>query len=369
VPPTANTNSPPERGASPALPREANAKNAAASKNTMSGTSKVLFDQISMIILLLLRLTDNVIPRKLAMTRHSGGLRRKLELSHGKVKVHVSAVRHPFRLTLGAFLPYSCRQLMNIRLHRGWWVIRCLLAVVCCATSFGCAATALFPPSLSVESRKLDAIFESYFEAYLKLFPTFATEIGDHRYDDRLEIAISEEHIAAQKKLVAQTLDQLARIELARLDGRGRFFHGVLRYNVTDALESFKFKQHLLPVRQLASLAVEFPLLGSGSGIHPFKTVADYDNFLKRIKAFETWIDTAIGNMRRGMELGIVAPRAVIERTLPQIEAMIVDEPKASLLYHPILHAPDHFSAAERDRLARAFTSAIEQTLLPVYRD
>jgi uncharacterized protein (DUF885 family) len=219
-----------------------------------------------------------------------------------------------------------------------------------------------------VESRKLDAIFESYFEAYLKLFPTFATEIGDHRYADQLEIAISEEHLAAQRNLAQQTLDQLAQIELARLDARGRFFHGALRYNVTDALESIKFKQHLLPVRQLASLAVEFPLLGSGSGIQPFKTVADYDNFLKRIKAFETWIDTAIGNMRRGMALRIVPPRAVIERTLPQIEAMIVNDPKASLLYQPILQLPDHFSAAERDRLRRAYTATIEQTLVPAYR-
>jgi uncharacterized protein (DUF885 family) len=180
------------------------------------------------------------------------------------------------------------------------------LLVVCCAASFGCATTVRFTPAPSAESRKLDEIFESYFEAYLKLFPTFASEIGDHRYDDQLEIAISEEHIAAQKKLAEQTLGQLAQIDLASLDGRSRFFHDVLRYNITDTLESFQFKQHLMPVRQLASLAVEFPLLGSGSGIQPFKTVTDYNNFLKRIQAFDTWIDTAIGNMRRGLELGVV---------------------------------------------------------------
>jgi uncharacterized protein (DUF885 family) len=56
-------------------------------------------------------------------------------------------------------------------------------------------------------------------------------------------------------------------------------------------------------------LAVEFPLLASGTGIHPFKTVTDYENFLKRIQLFDSWIDTAIANMRRGVAMNIVQPR------------------------------------------------------------
>jgi uncharacterized protein (DUF885 family) len=82
------------------------------------------------------------------------------------------------------------------------------------------------------------------------------------------------------------------------------------------------FKQNLLPVRQLASLAVEFPLLASVNGIHPFKTVGDYENLLKRIAASRIWIDTAIGNMRAAIEVKIVQPRSVIEQTLPQLEAI-----------------------------------------------
>ena len=79
------------------------------------------------------------------------------------------------------------------------------IAIACAALS-GCALTKQISPdtyqsSKSSGSRKLHEIFESLFEAELVLFPTFATEIGDHRYDDQLEIAISEEHIAAQRRL------------------------------------------------------------------------------------------------------------------------------------------------------------------------
>ena len=92
-----------------------------------------------------------------------------------------------------------------------------------------------------------------------------------------------------------------------------------LRDNLQLALDGLRFKQHLMPVRQLASLAVEFPLLGSGAGAHPFRTVTDYENFLKRIDAFETWVDTAIANMRQGIAVGVIQPRPVIERALPQL--------------------------------------------------
>ena len=100
-----------------------------------------------------------------------------------------------------------------------------LPGMILCAIISGCTPTqirlpSIFSPGASAESRKLQEIFESYFEAYLDLYPTFATEIGDHRYDDQLEIAISEEHIAAQRRLFQHTLSRLAVIKQAEIDTR-----------------------------------------------------------------------------------------------------------------------------------------------------
>jgi uncharacterized protein (DUF885 family) len=72
--------------------------------------------------------------------------------------------------------------------------------------------------------------------------------------------------------------------------------------------------------------------------------------------------------MRRGLELGIVQPRVVVERTLPQIDAMIVADPRQSLFFQPILEMPDHFGEAENIRLTQAYTRAIEDRVVPAYR-
>ena len=57
-----------------------------------------------------------------------------------------------------------------------------------------------------------------------------------------------------------------------------------------------------------------------------------------------------------------------MERTLPQIEAMLVADAKSSWFYRPIERLSQSLSAAERERLSRAFVDAIEGSLLPAYR-
>lgn len=243
-----------------------------------------------------------------------------------------------------------------------------LSAMFCACSGTELSFPTLLKPGAAAEARTLDSIFENYFEAYLDLYPSFATEVGDHRYDDQLEIAISVEHISAQRRIFEHTLARLAAIDRDLLDSRRRLLVDVLERNLRLGLEGQKFNSHLIPVRQLASLAVEFPLFGSGTGIQPFRTVTDYDNFLKRLEIFEIWLDTAIVNLRRGMTAGLVQPRVVIDRTLPQLEAMIVTDPKASLFYQSIERMPGNFNDADRARLAQAYAATIEQRIVPAYR-
>src|SRR5690242_8823145 len=244
--------------------------------------------------------------------------------------------------------------------HRTIGHVLCLILFMASTFLSGCALldtnTPQWHQSLHFgESRRLHEIFESFFDAELALFPTFATEIGDHRYDDQLEITISAEHRAAARRLFQYGLERAATVNAALLDPQERLYREVFKRNLRVALDGLRFKPHLIPVRQLASLAVEFPLLGSADGAHPFRTVTDYENFLKRMDAFETWIDTAIANMRSGLVLGIIQPRPVIERALPQLRAMIVDAAQRSLLYQPIRRMPGDFSETDRQRLAGAY--------------
>ena len=221
---------------------------------------------------------------------------------------------------------------------------------------------------LSIESQQLRQMLEDYFEEFLKLAPLFATSIGDYRYDDQLAIVISEEQREQRRTLYRNYQSKIATIPRDRLEAGDQLILAVFERTLTRNLEALQFNQHLQPVRQLNNMAMDFPVIGSGTGLHPFKSVTDYDNFLNRIDKFPIWVDTAIANMRKGMEVGIVQPKVVIERTLPQLDAMIVAEPKQSIFFQPIQQMPQNFSDTNRARLTAAYSQAIEQRIVPAYR-
>ena len=252
-------------------------------------------------------------------------------------------------------------------MKRQLWPLLLALALLSCTADTRFVAPQ--PDSqLSTESQRLRQMLDDYFEEFLKLAPLFATSIGDYRYDDQLAIVISEEQRRRRRDLYQRYQSKTAAIPRDRLEADDQLILAIFERTLTRNLEALQFNQHLQPVRQLSSMPVDFPVIGSGTGLHPFKSVTDYDNFLKRIDRFSIWVDTAIANMRRGMAVGIVQPKVVMEKTLPQLDAMIVAEPKQSLFFQPILQMPQNFNESDRARLTVAYSQAIEQRIVPAYR-
>lgn len=237
-----------------------------------------------------------------------------------------------------------------------------------CASDVRLISRASESEQKTTDSQRLFQLFHDYFEEYLRLFPVFATSIGDHRYDDRFGIPISKEHRKDRHALYTKYLRELSQLPIQMLDSQDRLHYEVFQRELETRLEGLRFQQHLMPVRQIDSTPVNFPLMGSGRGVHPFKTTQDYDNFLKRMERFEVWGGTAIANMRKGMDLGIVQPKVVMERTLPQLEAMLVPDVRQSIFYQPMLQMPATFKEVERNRLAQAYAQAIERHIIPAYK-
>ena len=218
------------------------------------------------------------------------------------------------------------------------------------------------------ESQKLNAIFDEYFEEYLRQNPILATSIGDPRYNDRFVVGISPAAIAAEEKLQRDYLARLQTVDRAVLPAADQLSYDIFRTGREREIEGFRFPDELIPLNQFYSTPNSFAQLGSGNGMQPFKTVQDYDNFLKRIDGFVAWTDQAIVNMKEGVKRGYTLPKVLAERTLPQLQAHIVPKAEDSLYWGPITNMPADFSAADRERLAQAYRAAIETKVVPSYR-
>ena len=220
----------------------------------------------------------------------------------------------------------------------------------------------------SAESVKLQRVFDDYFEEYLQLNPILATSIGDPRYNDRFVVSISPAGRAADEKLVRDYLVRIGTVDRSRLAGQDLLSYEVFKSAREREIGRFRFPDQLIPLNQFYSVPNSFAQLGSGNGLQPFKTVKDYDDFLKRVDGLAAWIDQAIVNMREGVARGYTLPQVLAERVLPQLDAHIVARPEDSLYWGPVRNLPADFSTADRERLTAAYRAAIETKIVPSYR-
>jgi uncharacterized protein (DUF885 family) len=217
-------------------------------------------------------------------------------------------------------------------------------------------------------SQALNQLFEEYFEGRLMLNPTFATYIGDNRYNDRYVNNISPAWREAARALEQDALARINAIDPTALEGQELLSYEIFKSDRKIAIEDFDFPSHLMPINQFYSAPNSFVQLGSGTGVQPFKTVGDYENFLGRIDGFVTWTEQAEANMREGIAQGLKQPRVLMERVVPQLESQLVPTVEQSDFYKPISNLPESFSAEDRARLTAAYVTAIETKLIPAYR-
>jgi uncharacterized protein (DUF885 family) len=247
--------------------------------------------------------------------------------------------------------------------------MKTLLPLAALAVLISCAPAgpAVSPDPRSAPGAALDRLAEAYFDELLVLDPVRATAVGDHRYNDRYSAWFAEENRTRAHELALRYHAQLRSLDRSALGEEHRLTYDVFLRNLENTLAAQRFPSHLQPLNQFFNFTASFAQLGSGSGVHPFRTVKDYDDFLSRIAGFERAVAVAIDNMRRGIASGVVQPRVLMERTLPQLAAHVVDDVESSLFWQPIRAMPADFADTDRERLAAAYTAAIRERIAPAY--
>ena len=218
------------------------------------------------------------------------------------------------------------------------------------------------------DAQRLAAVVDTWRERWLELNPLEASEQGDHRYDAQFGDYLSQTWLADSLANEQDSLEDLRAIDPARLNDADRVTYETFKYALETSIEGFRYPSELLPVDQLFGRPVQFAVIGAGNDIHPFATVQDYDNFLSRMDGFVNWTEQAIANLRAGVAKGVVQPRVVIERTLPQLDALAVENPQDSVLWRPVLNLPAGLSVADRQRIVAAWQEKLGGSVLPALR-
>ncbi len=212
-------------------------------------------------------------------------------------------------------------------------------------------------------ARALHKLFDDEWEWEMRENPTFASTLGDRRYNDRW----SDAGLDAVKRRHQHRLETLARlktIDRARLSPADQLNYDLFKKDLETDIEQFKFSMYLLPVNQRGGIQNIDEL----TQLLRFQTVKDYEDWIARMRALPQLMEQTLALMREGVRQKKLWPREVLKRVPAQIDKQIVENPEESPFYAPFKKFHNDISAADRERLAREAQEVIKQSILPAYR-
>ena len=214
----------------------------------------------------------------------------------------------------------------------------------------------------------LATLLEKYYEERLQFFPLEATAIGDNRYNDILPIEFTDSYRSKLHDFYTRYLIEINKYNRDELSKNDKLSFDVFTYEMKMNKEGLAFQDNYIPFNQFYALPLSLGQLGSGSGNQPFKTIKDYDNWVKRATRFKAWADSAIVYFTKGINAGFILPRSIIEKMIPQMRAIPTADVEKNIFYAPVTNMPASFSDADKKRISLDFVNLIKQQLEPAYK-
>ena len=255
---------------------------------------------------------------------------------------------------------------------------RILLLLLCALILNSCKETE--KKNLTEELRPIAEVFGEFYEFKKSINPIEATKAGYSQYNDTIANYISDDYIFYLKDRYAYFLEELDKYDSTKVSGSDWMslrvmkwdcsvkLQGVMNPIVTVASPIYDLPSfELMPLFQIQSLHLYVAQLAGGTSVQPFSTVEDYTNWLSRLDDYLSFLDTSIVKMKLGMAKGVVLPKVLTLKMLPQVRSFIDIPLEENLFYQPILNFPDGISDVDKDILESNYAAFIKDKLTPKY--
>lgn len=207
-----------------------------------------------------------------------------------------------------------------------------------------------------------------YYDGRMRLSPLEATQNGDSRYNDLLPADFTDSYRDSLKNFYIHCRQKLVRYDTNGMSDNDRLSYEILTWELASRVEGLTMPTNYFPFNQFFSVPLTMGQLGSGTGFQPLNSVKDHEDWLNRARAFAVWADSAIAYFNKGIAAGYVLPKALVVKMIPQMQAMIVDQPEKSLFYTPVEKLKTLSDSATATRLKAAYIQVIAGSIVPAYK-
>jgi uncharacterized protein (DUF885 family) len=217
--------------------------------------------------------------------------------------------------------------------------------------------------SVSQASQALHELFNREWDYSLEQSPTWASQLGDRRWNDRWD-DVSLAAIEKRHEHDRQVVERLKKMDRRKLPPTDQLNYDLFRKKYETSIEEYPYRWHLVPLTQREGIQTADDLADALR----FETIKDYEDWVARLRRFPAYMDQTIALMREGIRTRMVLPKITMQRVPGQIEKQIVATPEASPFFKPFQRFPETVPDAERQRLRQQARTAINSAVLPAFR-
>ena len=153
--------------------------------------------------------------------------------------------------------------------------------------------------------------------------------------DGYLLANLSPEFLAKQYKSNTQLLADLDAVDATKLSDENQINLSIIRAQVQNSVDEYVFNAHYMPLTSEYGFHSGLSYIVNSS---QYKKEQDLETYLARLAQIPRFFEQNIGWMRKGLEVGLTQPKAVLIGYQDSITAYIVDDVTQSEFYKPFLN-------------------------------
>jgi len=240
-----------------------------------------------------------------------------------------------------------------------------ILSVLVAGARLAKAMAAEPAQSADLEARlqSLNSIFSDEWEFEMRENPTYASRIGDYRYNDQLG-DFSVAAILRREKEMKDFLDRLDKIDVTGFPEQAKLSRTLLQRRLQYALEQIASKDYEMPFDQFNGYHLELAEMPPNV---PVDTVKHFEDYVARLRQIPTSLDQAIERARLGEKDDLMPPKYLLEETAAQCDAIAAPAGEQNAFAAVLKSMPSTLSAEDRNRLHDEIVKAIDTEVRPAY--
>ena len=184
--------------------------------------------------------------------------------------------------------------------------------------------------------------------------------------DGYLLTNLSAEFLEQKYQHNTELLAQLDAIDKDKLSDENQINLTIIRGQVQNSVDEYVFNSHYMPLTSEYGFHSSLSFMVSRSD---YKKPADYQLYLQRLQQVPRFFKQNIGWMRKGLEVGLTQPKAVLVGYQDSISAYIVDDVTKSEFYKPFLNNTAGLSDSEFFALQQQAKKIIKEQVIPSYQN